>query len=102
MSDDEFLKYQKRIAGWVFAALFSSIGINQGIQSVTTVRHDPFTGTDARQMEERFHQFVYQQLEIHDKLIPPEKTRARIRAIETYLNKKYNDYTPPYYSWGNK
>jgi len=49
MPDDE----KTKLLWWVIGAFITSIGVNQGIQKTTTVRHDPFTGAQGAVHESR-------------------------------------------------
>ena len=81
---------------WV---LIGSVGINQGIQTTTPSRYDPFTGADARKMRVEIMEYVDFQLAKHHIEIPPEPTRQRIRAIERLLEKVHPEFSPPSQQW---
>ena len=49
MPDDE----KTKLLWWAVGLLLSSVGLNQGIQKTTTVRHDPFTGAQGAVHESR-------------------------------------------------
>ena len=86
MSDDEFSSIQKKLIGWLLVGLLGGNSVVMLLnKNNPDMRSDPFTGSDAKEMETRIRQYIDFRERKHHLSIPPEPTRDRVRAIEQWI-----------------
>ena len=101
MSEGEFDSVQKRLIGWLLVAV---IGANSSILALNKfgtpdLRSDPFTGSDAEELEAELKAYVTQEFVNMRLTIPPIATKRRIYAIERWMEKQHPDFQPPTHEW---
>ncbi len=102
VADFSITEYKQAIAGMVAGMVFAIFGVDSYMLS-RNPRPDPFTGTDAVELEERLREQMTFQHNLLDwnirKDMPPENTRKRIKAIERCLERNCADFNPPTQDW---
>jgi hypothetical protein len=100
MSDDEFSGVQKKIMAWLL------IGVLGGNALVITLnkanpdmRSDPFTGTDAEELEADMRSYIDHKFVIHKLQIPPQATRSRVFALEEWARGQDPSFRRPTSNW---
>ena len=85
MGEDETTK----VLYWFIATLIGSVGLNQGINKVTpTVRNDPFTGSEGREMERRLDRIDSEQQKMIYRMLRREEDAKECRdMLQTHLRR---------------